>query len=415
VGVLPSVGMSGPPVVVVSTYPPDHCGVGRDAFQMVEALRAYREVSVLADRTGEPPLADPSVHEVWRKGDLLYALDIADRSPRVRPSGTRVAHVLHHFFLYGGVASVPTFPLLVLLLRLRGYRVLVQFQSVVDPSGLGSEGTLTYQRLPPGLARFGLGIFYRAVARWADAVAVCTPSMRSLLLDTFGLNPERVWLVPVGWQVPAQLAPEPEAKAALGLEANRVVLFHGFLDPTKGLEELIAAFARLAPSYPDAVLLLAGEVSPQLGAEGPRYLAGLVRQVEELGLASRVRFSGYLDNDRLARTLATADVIVLPYTMLYSHGGSAVLSRVAGLGKPLVASRISRFSDELVDGETALLVPPSDPVSIERAVRVIFDDPARGRALGDRLARHARERGWDATARLLDQQLYPRLAPGAAR
>jgi len=382
---------------------------------MVEALRPFREVTVLADRTEDPPLLDPAIHQVWTKGDLLYAFEIIRRTPRVRSSGRRVVHVLHHFFLYGGVGTIPTFPLLILLLRLRGYRVLVQFQSVVDPSGLGSEGTLKYQRTPPPVARVGLGLFYRAVARWADAVAVCTPSMRALLTDTYGLAPDRVWLVPVGWQTPTPGPSEPEAKAALGLGGKRVILFHGFLDPTKGIEELIAAFARLAPDYPETVLLLAGELSPQLGEAGRAYQEGLVRRVTDLGLGSRVRFSGYLDNAALALTLATADVIVLPYTMLYSHGGSAVLSRVAGLGKPLVASRISRFADELIDDQTALLVPPSDPASIDRAVRSLLDDPIRAQRLGDRLARHARERGWDVTARLLDQQLYPRLTPEATQ
>jgi glycosyltransferase involved in cell wall biosynthesis len=399
--------MNEPPVLVVSTYPPDHCGVGRDAFQMVEALRPLRPVTVLSDRTDEPPLPDASVHRVWTKDHLLYAVEIARGAAPAGSPRTRIAHLLHHFFLYGGVATVPSFPLAVLLLRLRGYRVLVQFQSVVDPRGLGADGTLPYQRIPSGIARVGLGLFYRSVARWADAVAVCTTSMRTLLMDTYHLDPDRVWLVPVGWQVPPPGPAGIDAKAALGLGARRVLLFHGFLDPTKGLEDLLTAFAHVAPAYPDTLLLLAGEVSPQLGPAGPVYQATLARRAAELGIAD-------LDAPALAQTLAAADLIVLPYTMEYSHGGSAVLSRVAGLGRPLIASRISRFSDELEDGTTALLVPPADPDALAQAIRSVLDDPARARALGERLARLARGRGWDVTARLLDQQLYPRLTAGAS-
>jgi|GEM_PF-1997420 len=396
-------------VIIVSTYPPEHCGVGRDAFQLVKALSGFRDVSVLGNITPGAALEEGAVTRVWRKNDLLYPLRIVREIGRVAKPSEAIVHVYHHFNLYGGPRSIPLFPLLILLLRIRGYRVVVQPQSVVDSRELTTLAGSYGGRLPPWLLTAGLRLFYRTLAGLGTRVAVCTTSMERLLVERYGLRADRIWVVPVGWQEVTSSRIEGDPKELLSLQRRTVIMFHGFLDPTKGLGDLLEGFARVHREFPDTHLVFAGEISPHLGKAGEEFLQGLKKRAADLGLAGDVTFTGYTEEERLGRTLAAADVFVLPYTMLASHGGSASLSRVAGFGKPLVASRISRFEDEIADGETGLLVAPGNPEEIAAAIRRILSASSLANRLGNNLRKLAGERSWQVSARLLDQKLYPSL------
>jgi len=355
------------------------------------------------------------ISRVWRKNDPLFPFKIVARINRGPHRSDTIVHVYHHFNLYGGPLSIPPFLLLLLMLHIRGYPVVVQPQSVVDSHKLGELNRADSVGLPRPLLAAGLQLFYRLLGGLGNRVAVCTPSMRSLLVERYGVDPERVWVVPVGWRAVASPPGEFAPRGTVAPSRHVVIVFHGFLDPTKGLGYLLDAFARVHLEYPESRLVFAGEVSPHLGSAGVAFVESLEKQVVALGLEGAVEFTGYVDDGRLGQVLSAADLFVLPYTMLASHGGSASLSRVAGFGKPLIASRISRFADEIIDGETGLLVTPGKPEEIAAAIRRILSDPALASRLGDNLRRLAHERTWKASAELLDRDLYPSLPKGSAR
>ena len=390
------------PLVVVSTYPPEHCGVGRDAFAFVQEVRALRPVEVVGNAVAGGTPVEPEAVFAWTKDDLAYPWQILRAVRRAAPGGKGIVHVFHHFFLYGGPATILEFPLLLLLLRICGYRVVVQFQSVIEPDQLDSAPVEGLPVRPGGAAIWVLRKFYRWCDRLSERLVVCTASMERLLGTVYGVAPGRVVVVPVGWQRPKAAAPA----LARDSVAGPTVMFHGFLDPTKGLDDLIDAVALASATDPDLRLVFAGEVSPHLAHDAETFLAGLRARLERHGISARARFTGYLDAEALREVLDTADLVVLPYTMRYSHGGSAVLSRVAGLGRPLVATRISRFDDELEDGVDALLVPPKDPAAIASAIHRLRTEPGLASRLGRAVREVAEGRGWDRSARIAQSQVY---------
>ncbi|MGA9044464.1 MAG: glycosyltransferase [Thermoplasmata archaeon] len=405
-------GHGKPRVIFVSTYPPEPCGIGHVTHELVQALGSLRDVSVIGNIPSNAPPVEGAVTREWRKNEILYPVKILNGVDRASDGPDTIVHVQHHFNLYGGAISVALFPVLILLLRLRGYRVVVQFHSVIDPRELGGLDRRIAGGFPPWLLNRGLGIFYRTIARLGDRILVWTPSMATLLVETYGLKTDRIWIVPHGWEELMLPANEAEPRTELGFGSQRVVMFFGFLDPTKGLGDLLEGFARVHREFADTHLVFAGAVSPHLEKAGKDFLRSLEQQVARLGLAGAVTFTGYIDEGRLEQTLSAANVFVLPYTMLASHGGSASLSRVAGFGKPLVVSRISRFADEIVNGETGLLVTPGRPEEIAAAIRRVLSDPALATRLGDNLRRLAKDRSWRSSAELLDQKLYPSLSGG---
>ena len=52
------------------------------------------------------------------------------------------------------------------------------------------------------------------------------------------------------------------------------------------------------------------------------------------------------------------------------------------MARPTVATRVGGLPDLVIDGQTGVLVNPSDPEDLARGICTLLRDPARGRALG---------------------------------
>jgi glycosyltransferase involved in cell wall biosynthesis len=119
---------------------------------------------------------------------------------------------------------------------------------------------------------------------------------------------------------------------------------------------------------PGAQLLVAGD--------GPERAA--LEALARSRAPGRVTFAGTVDD--AWRVYDSSDVVVLA-----SRGGDsmpAVLIEAGLAGLPSVSTPIDAIPEVVVDGETGLLVPPGDAEALGRALRDLFDDPARARSFG---------------------------------
>jgi glycosyltransferase involved in cell wall biosynthesis len=156
-----------------------------------------------------------------------------------------------------------------------------------------------------------------------------------------------------------------------------VILFVGRLAVSKGVLDLIGAFA-CAAIPPGTEVWMVGE--------GPaRDL--VLRRARSLGVASRVRLLGYVDDVRPA--LKAADVLVLPS---YSEGIPRTLMEAGAAGVPTVASDILGVRELIEHERNGLLVPPRHPQLLAAALeRIYADDGLRAtivRSARDVIQRH---------------------------
>lgn len=143
----------------------------------------------------------------------------------------------------------------------------------------------------------------------------------------------------------ANLPPRGTFRSEHGLGPNKkLILFLSRLNAKKGLDLLLAAFRELAPTHPDAHLVLAG---PDDG-----YRAEAERFVAEHRLADRVLLPGMLTGrDKLA-AFADADAFALPS---YSEGYSIAALEALLTGTPALLSNRVGFATEVRQAEAALL------------------------------------------------------------
>ena len=148
-----------------------------------------------------------------------------------------------------------------------------------------------------------------------------------------------------------------EAKAVLGIRAERVVLFFGFIRDYKGLRYLIESLP-LVRAKLDVHLLIAGEV---WGDAKPYH-----ELISRLGITASVTFvEKYIPNEEVARYFAASDLVVIPYV---SATQSGIVQLAYGFGKPVVVSRVGGLPEVVEEGVTGYLVPPKDSASISNAV-----------------------------------------------
>ena len=187
----------------------------------------------------------------------------------------------------------------------------------------------------------------------------------------------RLWIarraVPVGnGRDPARFRPDPAARArvrqALGVPDEAVVVvIVSRLVRHKGYPELLAAMR----DVPGAELWVVGDRLPSdHGTDLEPLFAGS-------GLGSRLRRLGYRTD--VADVLAAADIFTLP-----SHFEGLPMSVIEAMltGLPVVATAIRGPREQVVDGETGLLVPPATTAPLAAALRRLVADPALRARMG---------------------------------
>ncbi|HXB65439.1 MAG TPA: glycosyltransferase family 4 protein [Solirubrobacteraceae bacterium] len=171
-----------------------------------------------------------------------------------------------------------------------------------------------------------------------------------------------------------------------GIARRAVIPLFTTMAPTRGSghegrRRVVFAGRVAGPKGPGVLLHAAREVDAEfvLCGEG-RQLPMMRRLARQLGIEERVRFTGWLAPDALARELAEASVVAMPSRWPEPFGLVGIEALSAG--RPVVASATGGILDWLRDGVNGLGVRTGDAGDLARALNELLADPARQRAMG---------------------------------
>jgi phosphatidylinositol alpha-1,6-mannosyltransferase len=233
----------------------------------------------------------------------------------------------------------------------------------------------------PWLTRFAM--------RRAQAVVAISAHTRTLALRA-GAHPDRVHLIPPGTDLPERQAP-PASGPPTVLSVARLD------DRYKGHDVLIEAMRRVKERVPDARCVVVGEGSLRGELEAKAERDGV-----------DVRFVGAVSDPDRDAWFARAHVFAMPSRLPVGGGGEGfgiVFMEAAAHGLPVVAGGVGGALDAVVDGETGLLVDPTDPAAVARAIGDLLLDPDRAEALGRAAAERARGFAWPRIAARVEDLL----------
>lgn len=347
----------------------ERCGIADYTRHLVDCLREQVQVDVV------PASFQPAPRAVYRA--MGVALNAGD-----------VAHVQHSYAFFGGMhplrsgwgalASAVHRPLLVTVHEL-------------DRRLTGAG------HLPPVLEQWYKRDFNRrtfchpAIRHWMVHAA----EIREALLN-LGAPAERITYVPMPAFPPATTTPDVSTvRDRFKLRDKRALVILGFLARRKGYDVALQALRSLPTEY---VLVAAGgeHAADRSGSE-----AWLRAEAQRLGVADRVRITGFLSDADLEAVTALADAVLAPFREM---SASASLSYALARGKAVIASDLP----ENLGLQCVRLFSNGNATELERAIREVTLSPAQKRLLAEAAARYTALHSYHSLA-LQTAAVYQRL------
>ena len=165
-------------------------------------------------------------------------------------------------------------------------------------------------------------------------------------------------------------------RAHWGVGPNDLLLcYFGFLNDSKGGEELMLATARLAEAGLPVHLLMIGG---QLGSSDPTnaaYLQRVQALITAQNIADRVHWTGFTGEAEVSANLLASDIAVLPYRDGVSFRRGSLMAALAH-GLPVVSTEPAVPLPELRPNENMVLAPVQSPTALAEGVAEVWRNPA---------------------------------------
>ncbi|PZQ33158.1 MAG: hypothetical protein DI562_02300 [Stenotrophomonas acidaminiphila] len=206
--------------------------------------------------------------------------------------------------------------------------------------------------------------FTRRTVAGVDALVTVSEAMRRTAIADFDAPPARVHTVVNGFNTGVFHPRDRQAmRGKLGIASDaRLMVYVGRLVESKGLRELLAAFAALSGTDPSLQLALVGEGVMRDELE---------RMVQTAGLQGRVAMPGGMEPAQVAEWICASDLLTLPS---WSEGYPNVVVEALACGVPVVATDVGG-TREIIDDSKGLLIPPRDERVLAQALSQALSHP----------------------------------------
>jgi glycogen synthase len=152
-------------------------------------------------------------------------------------------------------------------------------------------------------------------------------------------------------------------RAAFANPDELITYYVGRIVHEKGVQVLVDAAPRILRQFPRVKFVVAGT-----GA----YLAALRERAQQLGVADRFVFTGFITDDVRDKLYQVADVAVFP--SLYEPFGIVALEAMM-YGCPVVAAQTGGLAEFVRPHETGILVTPGNPESLAWGIMHTLQHP----------------------------------------
>ncbi len=362
-------------VALIGTFAPRKCGIAtfaEDLKTKVEAHYPNIAFDVYALDHEEAGLAyAPGVEPISVDNPAGYRA----AAERINASGADAVWLQHEYGIFGGRDGAMVTEIVDRL----DVPLIVTFHTILSQPSNGQRELLSH------------------ILRKTSLAMVMSEHGRNLLIDLYGVEPERITIIPHG-APDRPFGRELFFKAGLGLANRPVLMTFGLLGPGKGLEHAIEALPAIVSRHPDVLYRIVGATHPNLvREEGEAYRETLQALATRLGVEHNIAWDArFLETDELLDQLEACDIYLTPYPNL-EQSTSGTLSYAVALGKAVVSTPYIHACELLADNVGAI-VPVGDAVAIASTVTELLDRPYALAALKERAYAKGRSTIWPCFA-----------------
>ncbi len=222
-----------------------------------------------------------------------------------------------------------------------------------------------YRRRLNPLALMYYATLGKSFLKKADRILTCSQHSKRDIISIYGVEASKIEIIPLS--VSHLYHPEPDStkidrmKIKYGI-SGRYLLYLGNLKPHKNVKNIVGAFSKIASSFSDLSLVIAGPKE--------HLYSELTHQAKQLGIAHRIIFTGTIsEQDQPHILYSGAEIFVMP--SLYEGFGLPPAEAMA-CGVPVVASNTTSIPEVVKDA--GLLVDPENVDEIAQAIQQILKD-----------------------------------------
>ncbi|NDJ54602.1 MAG: glycosyltransferase family 4 protein [Chloroflexi bacterium] len=215
----------------------------------------------------------------------------------------------------------------------------------------------------------------------AQAVIAIDRTDERVLVDEWQ-HPNVSW-IPIGSNIATRTPPGFDREGwrqEMGVQDFELLLsYFGFLNESKGVLILIRALANLVGDNVPAKLLMIGGRSGASDPTNAEYGAKVDALIDDLGMADRVIWTGFVSDEDVSAYLYTSDVTVLPYLDGVSLRRGSLMAALAH-GRPVVTTYPIEPIHEIE--EALVLAQAGNPHDLSEAIKRLWINFLRLRQLG---------------------------------
>ena len=369
-------------IVMVTSWPPRHCGIATYSQDIVRALRNEgHEVHIVTFKDGGkkgeefvyPVIPIKKDKELKNPGwDHTLFQTIAKIAPDV-------VHVQHEYGLYifdddhsSGLFR-PFFK----------WAVEGEIPIVV-----------TYHSVYSVLDR--VEAFYMDIAlKLTDACIVHEEYQKNNLPINIGRVPNNVYVIPHGAK---DIKPYENAKEEFDLKGKKVVGLIGWWEPNKGFERVVKMWPKIKKALGSkAMLVVAGDARPD-SSSGLIYKPKLLKAIEKSSAKKSIKvITGSFKPEEYDKVLSTFDLMVLPYSRASQSGN---LAHSFALGIPCVVTAMEGLKAEAEASKAGLAVAPGDDMELMHAIiHIMSHEDLRKRYSKNAMKYVTKQLKWSIVAR----------------
>lgn len=398
--------------IVSAVLPPVACGEATNTyFTAVKLAERGVDVHVVTTRWSvSTKVAGVTTHADMRRWDWKELQRLLRRLQQIEPDGILLFYMNAMYWHHPMVTYLPSF----LRRKLPAATFVARFEHV---GGAAKPGDLPWRaRLPRLLSvAFARGfVGCRKIAgplgtllRDSDAViALCKAHADRLEAAASGVS-DKLSIIPP----PPNITVVADSKDSFRYRGRErmdvastdvVVGFMGYVDPRKGIEDLLASISsvnrRVAGKFRLHLVILGGRIGGK-GSAQFLYYDQMQDLARELGVENQVIWSGEFRHDderEFSENFHAVDFWVLPFRRGGQLNNSSLTSLMAN-GRAIITTRGETVDDALVDSESVFLVPREDREALCQAIERLAADVGLRERLRARALRFAdRELSWTA-------------------
>jgi phosphatidylinositol alpha-1,6-mannosyltransferase len=228
-----------------------------------------------------------------------------------------------------------------------------------------------------------------SLVRWAmaraDAVVAVSRHTSDMAIG-LGCPSAKLQVIPPGVDLPASSVRDKSGPPTIVTVARLV-------DSYKGHDVMIRALPIVRERVPEARWVAIGDGPLRPGLEGLARREAVADAIEFAGAASNAQRDAWYDR---------ANVFAMPSRLprggVGGEGFGIVYLEAGAHGLPSVGGDVAGARDAVLDGETGLLVDPTDHSAVAAALAELLLDRRRAAEMGAAARRHAESHAWPLIA-----------------